>query len=32
MGTIKEIYEMMFTSYPDLVDINLLSWYYLKYQ
>lgn len=25
MGTIKENYEMMFTSYPDLVDINQLK-------
>ena len=25
MGTIKENYQMMFTSYPDLVDINQLK-------
>ena len=25
MGTIKENYEMMFTSYPDLVDITQLK-------
>ncbi len=25
MGTIKENYEMMFTSYPDLVNINQLK-------
>lgn len=25
MSTIKENYEMMFTSYPDLVDINQLK-------
>ncbi len=25
MGTIKENYEIMFTSYPDLVDINQLK-------
>ena len=25
MGTIKENYQMMFTTYPDLVDINQLK-------
>ena len=25
MGSIKENYQMMFTSYPDLVDINQLK-------
>lgn len=25
MGTIKEIYQLMFTSYPDVVNINQLK-------
>ena len=33
MGTIKENYQIMFTSYPDLVNVNSIkrnawNWYY----